>query len=105
MKLTDRKENVTLDPAPEDISAAFEDVINNPESEDGYTSISIEAEDGWKLTSYGNDLVIMDHEDGQNNLPSHLADLKYDHALEVLKSFGSGGDVNDYNWKVGYGPT
>ena len=105
MKLTNRKSEIFVEPQEGDIIAAFKDIVANPESDDGYTFIILENFDGWRLTSYGAELIVLDHEDGQNNLTSHLAELDENEACNVLIAFSKGNNIKDKIWAVGYGPT
>ncbi len=91
-------------PTQEAVQIAFEEIVATPESEDGYTSISLESEDGWCLSSYGPELLILDHKDRMNHLPVHLEGSSNTDALCVLVAFSRGEDIHQLDWQLGYGP-
>lgn len=104
MKLVDMHGNAVDNPSPDQVRMSFKDVVRSPKNEAGYTSIRLEREDGWRLTAYGSTLLVLDHEDGSENPPSHLADLPPEDALEICGRFAVGASVDDQDWKLGYGP-
>jgi len=103
MKLVTRTKSEIVNPARDEVIAAFQDVLSLEEDENGYTSIRLVCGEGFILTAYGIDLVILEHEDRQNYLPSHISDLSKEFALSVILNFWDGSEKRDLDWVLGYG--
>jgi len=76
MILVNRKGLPCSSPTEEDVHFALADVIANPtDAEEGFTSVSMQSEDGWLLTAYACALVTLEHLKSQQYAPSHLKNL------------------------------
>lgn len=103
--LTKLSGETIAEPTEQDIRSALAEAIANPEGESGFTPVQLKRDDGWMLTAYGSVLVILDHENGVDNLPSHIADSRQEDVEAVFVRFLQPGDnLSDFDWQLGYGP-
>jgi hypothetical protein len=87
------------------LQSALADVISHPKDERGFTSIALLTDEGWRITAYGCDLVILDKDRGSDYVPSHMADLSEEQVIDILQRFLDEKDnLSDLNWQLGYGP-
>lgn len=92
-----------INPSKEDILSDLTDVIAYPNGDNGATSLELKRDDGWRLTAYGYDLVILDHKNGYQNIPVHISSLNKENVEKLLVRFLSAkDDLSDIDWNIGY---
>ena len=103
MKLINIHKQEILNPTESVIRKSFQEVLDTPQNDDGYTCISLSSDDGWTMTAYGTDLIALDYQDEQKYFPKQLTHLDKEFAIKILCEFASNIDISDYDWLIRYG--
>lgn len=91
-------------PSVQDVRSALVDVFAETANQDNFSSVQLRDENGWMLTAYGSDLVILDHNDKFQQPPSHITHLQRSEVEAILIRFlERSDDLSDLNGRIGYG--
>lgn len=101
--LTKPTGETVVTPSEHDVLSALAEVLAEPEGEDRFRSVQLRQDDGWMVTAYGCDLVILDHDDACKNPPCHIANLRRADVEAILVRFlQPSDDLSDLSWRSGY---
>ena len=94
---------LVLNPTEVVIRRSFQEVLDKPKNDDGFTCIVLSSDDGWTITAYGTDLIALDYQDDQKHFPSQLTHLDKEFAIKILCEFASNLDISAYAWSIRHG--